>query len=349
MARRTLKREDKSKKKEKPVYIECIRCEEKILDSDYLYMDNKSKLYPTNRIPFCRNCLMELYDYYYYNYNENYYMAIDQLCRIMDMPFTAKKAESAIRGYESGRYKHPVTCLLGMARRYEKEHIYTDSPKEDISNVYNLHYNISRDNIKSSESKIKEEIPRWLLKLNLDEHMLEEALGLFRSLENNVENESIITKKYMQLTVISYCNWVNGAYNALKASEIDNYKKAFDQNLKILGVDPETLRSDQSQEKKFGLTTKMMEEISPADYFGNEEKMKELDETRYIDEQDEYNRNHLIRSMVNHLRGERDFADITYDELDLFDIEDESGIQNLITGAIVDSDIEEDEEDEPEN
>ena len=92
-----------------------------------------------------------------------------------------------------------------------------------------------------------------------------------------------------------------------------------------------------------------MEEISPADYFGNEEKMKELDETRYIDEQDEYNRNHLIRSMVNHLRGERDFADITYDELDLFDIEDESGIQNLITGAIVDSDIEEDEEDEPEN
>lgn len=88
----TLKKNPSEEKNESK--IQCIKCGSANQANFYVTKDNFRGYF--KKIPYCKNCVREIYKYYLKKYNNNMNLAIYYMCRKIDVPYIHSNYEGAI-------------------------------------------------------------------------------------------------------------------------------------------------------------------------------------------------------------------------------------------------------------
>ena len=111
---------DKRKPLSNPSTLTCLRCGEKI--DIKKYYSSQSKFYSTYmKVPYCQDCLDDIYLEYYEKYESDGYAnpdrkAVERICMLIDVYYSDKVFDSALKGWEKDASKSLISNYLQRTR-----------------------------------------------------------------------------------------------------------------------------------------------------------------------------------------------------------------------------------------
>lgn len=277
-------------KRQKMPDMFCLSCGKKPSGSKF-YVSKNPKYKYMKKLPWCSSCLKKKYDEYYDLYGSEK-QAMYELCRFMDMPFLEKVYAIAFKNYEDGKdlYQAYIT-YYNLISSQLSERTFLDG------NYLNTRRNSDVQNIEQ-EDVPEQYIIDWGEGFNLKEYeFLEHELSeCKKTLKCDTWSEETLLREICikKLDVRNRRRAAKDTSEALK--ELQNL-------MKTCAVDPAktSIANGGKSLDAFGIWIKDIEEKSPAEWYKDKKKFKDVDNI------EDYLKKYITRPIKNFITGSRDF------------------------------------------
>lgn len=278
--------------------IICLRCGEDRAGSSHNYYSSSSDLSYEGKIPICRKCIDELYNYYLEQYDDER-VALFYLCRKLDIAFISSGCDSAIKQTEDNeRFKDtPIYKIyIGLVNGGTKKYVgaveggfdvgeQTPYPKEnndEIDDIDGLMY-------------------RWGSGYdNNDYDFLERRYSeLTSATPAEYESDVILFKQICQMEL----DIRNARESGANATTITKLTKELRDLMGAANIRSTDIKQSNAGylADSYGMWIKEIEETEPAEYFDKRPLFEDFDSITL------YFKNHVFRPLKNLLVGSRDF------------------------------------------
>ena len=290
--------------KPKPVRIvrqrqtmyKCIRC-----GKDYNTLNQfayaASNLYEgwEHHFPICRNCMNEVFEYYYDYYENDEERAMRRVCQIFDIYYNTKLIDMCA----------PVDNPKGFVSKYiQKANLMPHKGKTFDITLQEENVDILKDllTVVDEDDEInisKAARDRWGVGIFTpdDYPILEEHYKMLKKNNPNADsNQEIFIKSLCHLNLLMM--------KALKASNLDGYAKAnseYTKTFKQAGLKT-VEEKDNSVNETVGVTLAAISQFTPEEFYKDKKLYEDYDKIG------EYYERHVLRPMKNIMTGseERD-------------------------------------------
>lgn len=354
----------------------CSKCEaDELKEDDFYKFHNDSVIYKTGFRPFCKSCIAEMFWYYYEQYCNHtsreirISMSLDRICQVLDIPFVFKVLEPCMNMVKAqakqlnraidDKFLTPYTGRYMQVMNGNYKNIYAADTYEqhttDKIDLFIEYYKI-KTYINTEESRdindtVKvDDIPIFIAQSDYQPNVKARATAVYEYLRQVVSDYNEINNVYIEMACLEYANWLESIYNPNKeasTSQIstarDKAHTAFNGALEQLGVDPKSIKLEESSKNSLGMKIALTERTHPADYYGQPDKIEKIKNIhkRYAD--DEYIYKFLVRAIRNYSRGESDYTGLSDADFNIRSEDDRRNVEILIG---ISEAVEEDERDD---
>lgn len=270
--------------------VVCLYCGKTSKETKF-YNSKNPKYQFFKKLPWCFSCIKEKYDELYKRYEDSK-RAIYEFCKYLDIPFSLSIYEMAksrlekegvelfqgyITYYNSVGWKKSGICFEDGEKPYENKNIESNEKNEDIPDEYVFKWGegFTLSDYDYLEAELAE---------------CEKTLKCDTWAENTLLREICIKKLEIR--------------NRRKdGSETKNALKELQELMRTCAIDPAKVDKNNSGKAAdtFGEWIKDIEQNSPAEWFKDKEKYKDMDGLN------DYLKKYVTRPIKNFITGSRDF------------------------------------------